>query len=189
MNISPICFKKISKKLLLGLLLAAQGLVPASAETILPPEASFFEETFGDMPDELSIVADENKKALLIMFETDDCPWCMRMKQTVLNRQRVQDYFKEHFRIISLNAEGGAPIVDFDGQDTSETKFALKLLRVRATPVFAFFSADGKLLTKYTGTTKNADDFLLLGEYVVGGHYKQGKFSKYRRAHSPNKAS
>ena len=88
----------------------------------------------------------------------------MRMKQTVLNRQRVQDYFKEHFRIISLNAEGGAPIVDFDGQDTSETQFALKLLRVRATPVFAFFGPDGELLAKYTGTTKNADDFLLLGE-------------------------
>jgi len=189
MNISPICLKKISKGLLLGLLLVAHSLVPASAETILPSEVSFFEETFGDMPDELSTMDDENKKALLIMFGTDDCPWCTRMKQTVLNRQSVQDYFKEHFRIIYLNAEGGAPIVDFDGQDTSETKFALKLLRVRATPVFAFFNADGELLTKYTGTTKNADDFLMLGEYVVGDHYKQGKFSKYRRTHSSNKAS
>jgi thioredoxin-related protein len=101
----------------------------------------------------------------------------------------VQDYYKSHFRIISLNAEGGAPIVDFDGQDTSETKFALRLLRVRATPVFAFFDAQGTLLTKYTGTTKNADDFLLLGEYVVGDFYKQGKFSKYRRAHASEKAS
>ncbi len=151
------------------------------AETILPPEATIFDETFGDMTDELATVSDEGKKALMIMFETDNCPWCMRMKQTVLNRQRVQDYFKEHFRIITINAEGGAPIVNFEGEDTSETKFSLKLLRVRATPVFAFFDAKGELLTKYTGTTKNADDFMLLGEFVVDDHYKSTKFSKYRR--------
>jgi len=189
MNILTKRLKSAFSGVFLGALLAAQTFVPVNAETILPPEVSFFEETFGDMPDELSMVEDENKKALLIMFETDDCPWCMRMKQTVLNRQRVQDYYKEHFRIISLNAEGGAPIVDFDGLDTSETKFALKLLRVRATPVFAFFGSDGALLTKYTGTTKNADDFLLLGEYVVGGFYKQGRFSKYRREHASGEAS
>ena len=189
MKILPTAFKPIIKTLLLSLLFLAYAQTPASAEIILPPEFSFFEETFGDMPDELATVTDENKKALLIMFETDDCPWCLRMKQTVLNRKKVQDYYKANFRIISLNAEGGAPIVDFDGLDTSETKFALKLLRVRATPVFAFFSPDGELLTKYTGTTKNADDFLLLGEFVVGDHYKDSKFSKYRRAHTPNKAS
>jgi thioredoxin-related protein len=171
----------IRRGLLLGLLFVVHSFVPVSAETILPPEVSFFEETFGDIPDELAAMSGENKKALLIMFETDDCPWCLRMKQTVLNRQRVQDYYKTHFRIISVNAEGGAPMVDFEGQETSETQFSLKLLRVRATPVFAFFDANGELLTKYTGTTKNADDFLLLGEYVVGDHYKQSKFSKYRR--------
>ncbi len=189
MNILPTCFRPIKNGLLLSLLLVVPGLVPASAETILPPDVSFFDETFGDMPDELAAMSGENKKALLIMFETDDCPWCMRMKQTVLNRQRVQDYYKAHFRIISVNAEGGAPIVDFDGQEISETQFALNLLRVRATPVFAFFDANGELLTKYTGTTKNADDFLLLGEYVVGDHYKQGKFSKYRREHASENAS
>lgn len=189
MTILPTGFKPVSAALCAGVLLVTQIFISVSAEDILPPEVSFFEETFGDLPEELAMVADEDKKALLIMFETDDCPWCMRMKQTVLNRQRVQDYFKSHFRIISLNAEGGAPIVDFDGEDTSETKFALDLLRVRATPVFAFFDADGKLLTKYTGTTKNADDFLLLGEYVVGDYYKHTRFSKFRREHLSNNAS
>jgi thioredoxin-related protein len=189
MTKSPCCLQPVYTILCASLLLVAQVLLPASAETILPPEVSFFEETFGDLPEELAMVADEDKKALLIMFETDDCPWCMRMKQTVLNRQSVQDYYKSHFRIISLNAEGGAPIVDFDGQDTSETKFALDLLRVRATPVFAFFDADGKLLTKYTGTTKNADDFLLLGEYVVGDYYKHTRFSQYRRTRLTKEAS
>lgn len=172
-------FKSIA--LSLGLMLSL-WIAIASAETILPLDVSIFDETFGDMQEELATVDEENKKALLIMFETVDCPWCMRMKQTVLNRQRVQDYYKEHFRIITIDAGGGAPIVDFEGNDTNETKFSMKLLRVRATPVFAFYDSKGKLLAKYTGTTKNADDFLLLGEYVVDEHYKQGKFSKFRRA-------
>lgn len=175
--------------LMVLLMMLAQLSMPLYAETILPPDVSIFEESFGDMQEELASVTEENKKALMIMFETNDCPWCMRMKQTVLNRQRVQNYFKQHFRLITLNAEGGAPIVDFEGVDTSETQFALKLLRVRATPVFAFFAADGTLLTKYTGTTKNADDFMLLGEYVVDDHYKTVKFSKFRREYSAQKAS
>jgi len=160
------------------------GLSTARAETILPLEMSIFDETFGDMPEELAAVAEENKKGLMIMFETVDCPWCLRMKQTVLNRKRVQDYFKAHFRIITIDAGGGAPIVDFAGNDTNETNFSMKLLRVRATPVFAFYDSEGNLLTKYTGTTKNADDFMLLGEYVVEDHYKNQKFSKFRRAHA-----
>ncbi len=117
----------------------------------------------------------------MIMFETNTCPWCTRMKQTVLNRVAVQDYFKDNFRILALNSEGGAPLVDFDGTDISGIDFA-KRLRVRATPVFMFFSADGELLTKFTGNTTNSDDFLLLGQYVVGGHYTTQKFSQFRRA-------
>lgn len=168
-------------KSIVTILILSLWTVLASAETILPVDVSIFDETFGDMQEELATVTDEDKKALLIMFETADCPWCLRMKQTVLNRQRVQDYFKQHFRIIAIDAGGGAPIVDFEGSDTNETEFSMKLLRVRATPVFAFYDSNGTLLTKYTGTTKNADDFMLLGEYVVDGHYKQGKFSKFRR--------
>lgn len=175
----------------LGVIGAAMLLLASSAraEEIRDPETHFFDDTFGDMQEELVTASDEGKKALMIMFETDNCPWCMRMKQTVLNRTKVQDYFKEHFRIIKINAEGGAPIVDFDGNDTSETQFSLKLLRVRATPVYAFFDAEGKLLTKYTGTTKNVEDFMLLGEFVVGDHYKNQKFSQFRRAQSPKKAA
>ena len=181
---------KVVASLWLGIVaMAAWCSAPLSAETVLPAEVSFFEETFGDMQEELALVAEEDKKALLIMFETDDCPWCLRMKQTVLNRQRVQDYFKTNFRSITIDAEGGAPIVDFEGNDTIETKFATGLLRVRATPVFAFFDASGQLLTKYTGTTKDADDFLLLGEYVVDGHYKDTKFSKFRRERAGKQSS
>ena len=116
------------------------------------------------------------------MFETDDCPWCKRMKDTVLNRARVQDLYREHFRIVSLNTEGGTLVVGFDGNEMMEKDFALTYNRVRATPVFAFFDFDGELLASYTGAVKDVDEFMLLGEYVIGGHYKDSRFNAYKRA-------
>jgi thioredoxin-related protein len=53
---------------------------------------------------------------------------------------------------------------------------------VRATPVFVFFDTEGNLLTRYTGAVKDVDEFLLLGEYVVEGHYKEMRFNNYKRA-------
>ena len=35
----------------------------------------FFDQSFGDLQEELEIIQDEGKKALLVMFETEDCPW------------------------------------------------------------------------------------------------------------------
>jgi hypothetical protein len=37
------------------------------------------------------------------------------------------------------------------------------------------------LLLKYTGTTRNAQEFLWLGEFVVDGHYLNERFSQYKR--------
>ena len=145
----------------------------------------FFDQTFGDLQEELEIVEEEGKAALLVMFETADCPWCLRMKQTVLNRQAVQDYFEEHFRVLSMDAEGDVVITDFDGNDITTKDFSLKVMRVRATPVFAFFDGQGNLIARHTGALKNAHDFLLLGRFVADGHYSDTRFSRFRRENQP----
>ncbi len=145
----------------------------------------FFDQSFGDLQEELEIVRDEGKSALLVMFETDDCPWCLRMKQTVLNRQAVQDYFHENFRILAMDAEGDVLVTGFDGNEISMRDFSLQAMRVRATPVFAFFDTGGELVTRYTGALKNAHDFMLLGRFVVDGHYRDTRFSQFRRENQP----
>ncbi len=155
--------------------------VTVAAEELRDPSA-FFDETFGDLAEEAEAVRDEGKVGLLVMFETDDCPWCMRMKETVLNRARVQDRYREHFRIVSLNTEGGTPVIAFDGEEMLEKDFALKYNRVRATPVFVFFDADGEVMARYTGAVKNVDEFLLLAEYVIDGHYRTERFNNFKRA-------
>ncbi len=163
---------------LAALLIAPAGAV---AEELRNP-ADFFDQTFGDLGEEAAEARDEGKIGILVMFETEDCPWCKRMKETVLNRARVQDLYREWFRIISLNTEGDTAIVDFSGNDIIEKDFALKHNRVRATPVFVFFDLEGNVLARYTGAVKNIEEFLLLGEYVIDGHYKDTRFNNFKRA-------
>ncbi len=87
---------------LLGLCL----LSAANAVELRDPGSYFFDETFGDMTEEIENARDDEKKAILIMFEMDECPYCHRMKNTVLNRSDVQDFFKEHFLILTMDVEG-----------------------------------------------------------------------------------
>jgi thioredoxin-related protein len=159
-------------------MLAAQGGTPRD------PGRYFFDQTLGDFSEELETARQDGKKAILIMFEMDECPFCHRMKQTVLNQPEIQDYFKQHFLVLSVDIEGDVEITDFKGQLTTEKDFAFKGNRVRATPVFAFFDLNGDPIkgARYTGATKSAEEFLWFGEYVVNGVFREMSFTRYKRA-------
>lgn len=156
--------------------------LPSSLNASLPQEASpFFDSSFGDLQEDLQIANEEGKHGILIFFEMDECPFCHRMKTTVLNQPRVQDYFRKHFRILSVDTEGDVEMTDFHGQQTTQKTFSFKQHKVRATPVFAFFDLEGNPIARYTGATANVEEFLWLGEYVVEGIYKQQSFTRYKR--------
>lgn len=152
------------------------------------PDEHFFDQSLGDFSEELEVAREDGKKGILMMFEMDECPFCHRMKTTVLNRADVQDYFKEHFLIFPVDIEGDVEVTDFSGELMKEKDFAFKQFRVRATPVFAFFDLDGKLVAKYTGATRNAEEFMLLGRYVADGAYGKTSFTRYKREQRKAKA-
>lgn len=145
------------------------------------PAEYFFDQTFGDFREELATAKEDGKKGILIMFELDDCPFCHRMKQTVLNQSEVQDYYKEHFKIFTVDIEGPENITDFNGEAISEKDFAFKQFRVRATPVFGFFDLEGKMVARYTGATSSVEEFMWLGQYVADGEYQKTSFTRYKR--------
>lgn len=148
------------------------------------PGQNFFNDTFGNFSEELANARDGGKKGILIMFEMDECPFCHRMKTTVLNQPDVQAYFRENFLIFPVDIEGDVEITDFQGNVTTMKDFAFKQYRVRATPVFAFFDLDGNYIkpARFTGATRDKDEFMLLGRYVVEGAYKDQPFTRYKRA-------
>lgn len=144
------------------------------------PGVHFFQQSLGDFADELKTAKAEGKKGVMLMFEMEECPFCTRMKQTVLNQVEVQDWYRRHFAIFSVDTEGAREIADFSGRSQTEKKFALDM-RVRATPVFIFFDLAGKPVTRFTGAAKDGAEFLLLGRYVVEGAYEQMPFAKYKQ--------
>lgn len=145
------------------------------------PQQYFFDQTLGDFQDELETARDQGKQGIMIFFEMDECPFCHRMKETVLNQPEVQDYFKQHFLIFTLDIEGDVMITDFQGNSIREKDFAFREHRVRATPVLMFFDLQGQQITRYTGATTDAEEFLWLGQFVVEGVYKDMPFTKYKR--------
>lgn len=159
--------------------LLVMGLMFAAASHAADPE--FFDQTLGDFSEELQVAKEQHKQGILLFFEMDECPFCHRMKTTILNKPEVAAYFRKHFLIYPVDVEGDIEITDFDGKVTTMKDFAFKQHRVRATPVIAFFDLDGKRVVRYTGATADAKEFMLLGEFVVSGAYKNTSFTRYKR--------
>ena len=163
----------------LGISLVAGPLV--SATETRDPDTYFFSQSFGDLREELENARSTGKKGLFIMFHNTECPWCAKMKANVLNQVSVQDYFRKYFVNLQIDTEGSEMVTDFDGKEMMEKDFALKHNRIRATPVFLYFDTNGKQLVKYTGATRNVEEFMWLGEFIVGEHYKNKRFAIYKR--------
>ncbi|MDO9222005.1 MAG: thioredoxin family protein [Thiobacillus sp.] len=152
---------------------------PAWAE-IRDPGTHFFQSSFGDLKAELAIAKTQGKKGVFLFFEMDDCPFCARMKATILNQAEVQDAYRAQFLVYSIDVNGDTPLTDFQGQETTEKAFSL-VNRVRATPTLLFFDLNGKLVTRFTGPTKNQAEFLLLSSYVTEGAYATQSFTQYKQ--------
>lgn len=167
------------------LLLVSSGVATSLAET-RDPRSHFFNETFGDFSEELDNARAQGKKGILIFFEMDECPFCHYMKKNILNRPEVQDFFRNNFLIFSVDIEGDIDITDFEGNTMPQKDFAFKVNRVRATPVIAFYDLEGKQVLRYTGRTSGVDEFMWMGEFVVDGHYKKTRFSRFKREKRQN---
>lgn len=160
------------------LLSLMSGLVGAETRDV---QKHFFDQHLGDFKAELDSAKQAGKQGVLLMFVQEDCPWCARMKSTILNQSEVQDYYKKNFMIFAVDIKGDTTLVDFQGVETTEKQFSEKN-RVRATPVFGFMDLNGKMAYRFTGASKDVKEFLMLGHYVVDGAYKTQAFVAYKQA-------
>ncbi len=158
------------------------GTVRADHSPPSPSGGEFFDLFMGDLREELQTVREEGKKGILLFFEIDSCPFCIRMKQRVLSRPEVRTFFEKSFLRYSIDVEGDVELTDFQGKTMRQKDFALSH-RVRATPTMIFYDPEGKEITRYVGAMERPGDFLLLGEYVTKGVYREMPFIRYKRLH------
>lgn len=166
-------------KAIAAILIIVMSMGTCLAET-RDAQEHFFDMTIGDLKSELATAKKEGKKGILIMFEMVDCPFCHRMRNTILNQSEVQDYYHENFLIFTVDIRGDIPMEDFAGYATTEKSFSVEH-RVYGTPVFDFFDLDGNLITRFPGTAKNVDEFLMLGRCVAEGACKTASFTAYKK--------
>lgn len=140
----------------------------------------FFDAKLGDFKSELAAAKKDGKTGILLMYELDDCPWCARMKATILNQSEVQDYYHKHFSIFPIDLKGDVAMIDFKGKQTTEKQYGEEQ-RIYGTPVFDFFDLEGNRIVRFPGASKDVNEFMLLGRYVVEGAYKTMPFIKYKR--------
>ena len=163
-------------------LLQIMGLISGLALSATTLAADFFDETFGNLQEELTIAKENDKKGIFIFFHMEECPFCDRMKKTILNQPDVVSFYKKHFLTYQMDIEGSNEMVDFDGTEGTSQMLSEKKYRVRATPVMIIFDLEGQPLVRYTGPTRTKQEFLLLGQYVLDGSYQQMSFTRYKRA-------
>jgi len=142
--------------------------------------AEFFDVTIGDFAEELRTAQKQGKKAIMLFFEEEDCPFCHWMKERIFTQPEVQRLYRKNFLVFSVDMKGDAEITDFKGKTLPQKKYA-RNNRVRATPTFIFFDLNGNEITRYLGATQTPEEFIWLGEYVARGVYKEMPFVKYKQ--------
>lgn len=163
--------------------LAATGFasLPATAQPWRDPEQHFFQPFLGDLPAELQLAQKAGKKGVLVIYEMEGCPFCVRLHRTALREPAVQDYYRRHFSVFRVDLLGATTITGFDGRDATESAFASQQ-KVRGTPTSVFYDLGGRELARFTGAPRDRQEYLLLGEFVVDGHYRTTSFPGFRRA-------
>lgn len=143
-------------------------------------ESPFFTTFLDNLEKELALAREQGKKGVMIFFSTPVCPFCHRMKKTVLIKKQVQTFFQTNFRLLEMNIVDTRTLKDFSGHNTTQHKFAQEH-RIRVTPTMIFYDLQGEPLFRQVGIVANSQEFIWLGEYILQEGYTRDSFSHYKR--------
>lgn len=158
---------------LLAVWLATLGLAHAA------PGDAFFDTSLGDYAAELKTAQQQGKQGILLVLEAEGCPFCKRMREQIMSRPEVQQYFHRHFNVFTVDINGSILVTGLDGKEQTEKNF-VRGLKFKGTPSFHFFSTDGREMARYTGAARDTETFLALGRYVVEGHWQKMTFDQFK---------
>ncbi len=99
----------------------------------------------------------ENKKILLLV-SLEDCPWCDRLKEEVLNPMRKAGDFSDQLIIAEIGMDAGEMLRDFDGQAIDGSVWASQR-KIYTSPTLLFLDANGKERVKRMLGYNSADLF------------------------------
>lgn len=163
------------------LLFCSIALLTLSTAQASETKQEIFSLFFDDLQEAQQESIEQNKKGIMLFFEMEVCPYCQRMRKTVLQDAKVMAYYRENFLAYAIDILGQVKLVDFEGKSTTYKQFSQKKHRVRSTPTIVFFDNEGSAIYRYAGAIQDPVMMQWLGEYVVAGMYQQYSFKDYQQ--------
>jgi thioredoxin-related protein len=112
-------------------------------------QPSWFKLSFLDMREDVREATAANKRVLLYFYQ-DGCPYCKKLLEDNFGQREIAEKTRKHFDVIAINMWGDKEVVGFDGQQTTEKKFAARL-RVMFTPTLLFLDEKGNVVLRVNG--------------------------------------
>lgn len=174
--------------------LLAAGNVPAQ-ETGLEPglvnpgfheQPPWFKESFLDIREDVAEAAANGKRVALYFYQ-DGCPYCKKLLETNLAQRDIVELMRRRFDVIAINMWGDREVTDFQGQETTEKKFA-EALRVMFTPTLLFLDERGRVVLRVNGYYP-PHKFKAALQYVADRREGRESFRDYFTRLEPSKAA
>jgi thioredoxin-related protein len=99
--------------------------------------SDIFKDTFSLTP---------NGKYMIVIFETDKCPYCAKMNLDIHNDKKLHDTLKNDFSVYSLDAmKNRMHKIEHEGKPMDvDTKTLIDIYSVNSTPTLIFMDKKGK---------------------------------------------
>ena len=91
--------------------------------------------------------AREHSLVLMIEFSSADCPYCRELEEEFLLPMQRNAGYRQKVLIRAVSLDGQEPIVDFNGESISPSRFASRY-QVMVTPTLIFVDAEGKRMSE-----------------------------------------
>jgi thioredoxin-related protein len=108
-----------------------------------------FADSFLIVPEEVRDAAKAGRR-VIVFFEQEGCPACLRMARTTFSDASVAERLKQRFVLIAMDIFGSRETVWVDGVARAEKALA-KQLGVNATPTVMIFDEQGRAVQQFVG--------------------------------------
>ncbi len=105
-----------------------------------------------------ALEAEKSHLPVILVFSADDCPFCERLKQTVLSPMINHGDLGKRALVREFNIGTGGKIKDFDGEKVRARRFVSRY-HVFATPTVVILDAQGRELTDPIVGFNDPDDY------------------------------
>ena len=111
-----------------------------------------------------------NGKYMIIIFESDKCPYCAKMNLDIHNNKKLHDKLKKDFTVYNLNAlKNRIHKLDHEGKPMDvDTQTLIDIYNVTSTPTLIFTDKKGKSIFVVPGYMPQKQ-FLVTLDFVESG--------------------